>query len=231
MFRWESPGGAQTHESAAGTHRTMNPALRNIWPGWFHTHINLWGPSKLPASVVPPQHNLLSCRAWGSPYPEQWGPASIGAQIIWVCLPSGWRFHEDLPPFGSGSSLASWVGGLHLKPWSRKQIHQDPRDYYRERCWGKFENCSINCGRKHFHKTYFVYALTWNNLKPTCNACNKQHFTCCIFLNQQMLQGKNWTFIIAVSVWEAALEAEIIPIIPLVNWKLSRCLSVYDVII
>lgn len=38
----------------------MNLVLHNIRSGWFHTHINLWGPSNLPASVASPQHPLPS---------------------------------------------------------------------------------------------------------------------------------------------------------------------------
>lgn len=96
-----------------GRNHTINPALRNIWPGWFHTHINLGGPYNLPAGVVPPHHPLPSCRVWGSPHPRKWGPAARGlALYVSVFLlvdglggPSEVRF------------ILSFLGGeLHLEP-------------------------------------------------------------------------------------------------------------------
>lgn len=115
----------ETHESAAATRRTINPVLHNIHSGWFHTHINLWGPSNLSASVVPPQHPLPSSRVQGSPHPEQRGPASTATYIIWVCLPWEWGC------FGLGSS---WAFRSHkaAEDWSdpTKQIHHDYWDFF-----------------------------------------------------------------------------------------------------
>lgn len=114
MFRWESPGGTQTHESVAETLRTINRALRNMRPGWFHTHINLWGPSDLPAGVVPLQYPLPSGGVRGSPRPEQRSPASIGAQIMCVCVLTVWvrislllgQGHPRLPRWGASPEVA-----------------------------------------------------------------------------------------------------------------------------
>lgn len=101
-----------------GRRRTINPAQRNIWPGGFHTHINLRGPLQ-PAS---------GCCSSSTPPPA---PAEFGAPLIrrnGALRPWGPRLYVCVYLLGdvftgvrllsrSGSSSASSAGGrgLHLK--------------------------------------------------------------------------------------------------------------------
>lgn len=66
----ESPqAGAQTHESAAGTRRTINPALRNMWPRLLsHAHQSAGAPPTCQRVLF--LLNALSC------------PAESGAPLV-----------------------------------------------------------------------------------------------------------------------------------------------------
>lgn len=66
------------HESAAGTCRTISPTPHNIRPGWFHTHINLWGPSSLPGGVVHPSIPSPVLWSLGLPFSTAMGPFDRG---------------------------------------------------------------------------------------------------------------------------------------------------------
>lgn len=67
-----------------GSAAQQGPTPRNIGPGWFHTHINLWGPSGLPGGVV--HFSIPSPVLWrlGLPFSTSVGPFERGGPRLYV---------------------------------------------------------------------------------------------------------------------------------------------------
>ncbi len=86
-------------------------------------------------------------------------------------------FSWGIASFWVGVTLGFLGGELHLKPWSRKQIHQDPCDYYRERFWGTFLAVEklVYIQWKNFHNTVYTQFCLYPDLKQA--TLSNQHVT------------------------------------------------------
>lgn len=111
------------------------------------TRTSIWqGPCKLPASVVPPQHPLRSCRDWGSPKPQQWGPATMGA-------------HSYVPVFWASDNVKRllssqghpWPPGFRASPGNLLQL--TPRMITKEQQTGYREGWSWKTAVKTLKET------------------------------------------------------------------------------
>lgn len=112
MFRWEPPDVAQTHESAAGTRRTINPALRNMWPGCFHTHINLQGPLQPASGCCSSSTPSPVLQSLGFPLSTAMGPCSRGSLRLYVSV---YLLGDDFKRALVGQAHPGW--GTLVIPW------------------------------------------------------------------------------------------------------------------
>lgn len=152
MFRWDSPGGAQTHESAAGTRRTINPTLPANWPGWFHTHINLPGPLQPASGCCSSSTPSPVLRSVGLPLSGAQGPC-IHRGPDYICVFTFWVMIS----WGFGS-FQVWLPGWGPSP---------------ETCWGTVQAVEdLNV-----EQFTVLNIVTWNNrLKQYLSTCRQTCF-------------------------------------------------------